>query len=157
MVPAEFAKEILTTLQDIIPAESFAYLKGVVMDGKAVSTKAELDTLIVLLNRSLWGALVEEMRPPTPPDNIEDALEMVKETGTSEPKQQFRRDVTERLKVLNSLLTLRSQIEKREEDKGDDGESALVKIWAARGMAGRVTINVERHEPTVIEGRAVPV
>jgi hypothetical protein len=58
-------------------------------------------------------------------------------------KVVFRRDVTERLKVLNSLLGLRHQVEKNK-DEGKDGEQPLVKIVADRNLLanGRLGILV---------------
>jgi hypothetical protein len=151
-------------MRDQLPKEHFEYVKGVVKDGKAVSTKNELQTLILLLSRNLWGALIDEMRPPAAPENFDEAIDLVKETGELKPKQVFRKDVTERLKVLTSLLNLLHQIEKKEDDEKDQGEDPLVKIWAARGMEGRVAVLINPPaeepkpvgpgEPVVIEGTA---
>ena len=218
--------------------------KGVVKDGKAVSSKNELQTLILLLSRNLWAALIDEMRPPEP-DSFEDAVEFLQTTGrlhdggqalvkareriierdygidgpicgrcgegfdlslnglhpdgltvghivpvarggsdddsnlrpehrrcnlaVQERRPQpaapvFRRDVTDRLKVLSSLLNLLHQIEKKEDDEKDQGDNPLVKIWASRGMQGRVAvlINPPAAEPKqvgpvdgeVVEGTA---
>lgn len=146
LVPKDLANEILLQMKEQLPAEHFDYMKGVIAEGKAISTKQELDTLILLLSRNLYGALIDEMRPPAEPENLEDALELVKDTGSTKPKQQFRRDVTERLKVLNSFLTLRNNIEKAEKPE-DSGESPVVKLWAARGMQGRLAILVQGMTP----------
>jgi hypothetical protein len=133
LVPLDVADKLLLPLRDQLPPEHYEYIRGVVKDGKAVSTKKELQTLILLLSRNLWGALVDEMRPPQEPDNLDDALELVKEAGTTKPNQVFRRDVTERLKVLNSLLGLLYQVEKREEEK-PDGREPLLTVYGARGL-----------------------
>jgi hypothetical protein len=143
MVPQDLAEKVLATMSDQLDAAGLDYVKGVLKDGKPVSTKNELQTLIVLLSRNLWAALVDEMRPPEAPDNVDDAIEMVKETGTTEPNQVFRRDVTDRLKVLTSLLNLMHQIEKQEAEKADDGDNPLIKIWAARGMRDRVAVLID--------------
>ena len=149
---------MLLALEGQLPDDHAAYIKGVIKGKQAVSTKLELQTLIVLLSRNLWAALIEEMKPPAPPDTIEEALELVGETGELEPKQRFRRDVTERLKVLNSLLSLLNQIEKRDEDKKPDAESPLLTIWAQRGMKTRVAVLVEPETPSLpaktVEGTA---
>lgn len=160
LVPKELANELLLLMQDQLPAEHFEYMRGVVRDGKAISTKQELDTLILLLSRNLYGALIEEMRPPAAPENLDEALDMVKETGELEPKVKFRRDVTERLKVLNSMLALRNQIERREEPE-DDGDSPVLKLWASRRMEGRVAVLVQGvtpdgPEPAADGGRSRP-
>lgn len=161
LVPKDIADTMLLAMRDQLPPEHYEYVKGVVKDGKAVSTKTELQTLILLLSRNLWAALVDEMNPAPEPENLDDAIELIKDTGTTAPKQVFRRDVTERLKVLNSLLSLLNQIEKRDEDRKVDGENPLIKIWAARGMQARVAVVIntlpELPAGEVIEGTATEV
>jgi hypothetical protein len=110
-------------MQGTVPDEHFNYLKGVIKRGDAVSTKRELDVLIVLLNRNLWPAMIGESGP----------------YGTN---PQFRKDVTERLKVMNSLLTLRNQIEKGEKEEDTDGEQPLLRIFGDRSIAGRIGVLV---------------
>lgn len=157
ILPAEIAEGMLLALDGQLPEEHAAYIRGVIKGKQAVSTKLELQTLIVLLSRNLWSALLEEMRPVDAPDNLDDAIEMVKETGDIAPKQVFRRDVTERLKVLNSLLSLLNQIEKRDEENKTDGEAPILKIWAERGMKTRVAVLVEPETPQLpasVEGTA---
>lgn len=157
ILPAEIAEGMLLAMEGQLPPEHFEYIRGVVKGGKAVSTKLELQTLIVLLSRNLWGALLDEMRPPAEPENLDDAIELVKETGDTHPKQVFRRDVTERLKVLNSLLSLLNQIEKRDEENKTDGDAPILKIWAQRGMQTRVAVLVEPTTPQLpvtVEGTA---
>lgn len=129
ILPAELAREMLLRMEGVIPDEHMRYLKGVVREGKAISTKQELDVLILLLNRNLWPALMSESR-----------LLTNEETGEKEPA--FRKDVTERLKVLNSLLTLRNQIEKGEKKDDADGEQPLLRIFADRSIAGRLGVLV---------------
>lgn len=157
LLPADIAQGMLLALEGQIPQEQVDYINGVIKGKQAVSTKLELQTLIVLLSRNLWGALLEEMRPTSEPESLEDAIELVKETGDAKPKVLFRRDVTERLKVLNSLLSLLNQIEKRDEEAKTDGENPLIKIWAQRGMQTRVAVLVEPSVPAlpkVVEGEA---
>jgi hypothetical protein len=155
LITQDIANGMLLAMEGQVPAEHMTYLKGVVTGKQAVSTKLELQTLIVLLSRNLWGALLDEMRPVEAPDNLEDAIEMVELTGEAAPKQVFRRDVTERLKVLNSLLSLLNQIEKRDEENKTDGENPLIKIWAARGLQGRVAVLINPEpQPLITEGVA---
>lgn len=139
LVPKEVASEMLLAMKDQLPPDQFEYLRGVIQQGKAISTKTELDTLILLLSRNLYPALVGEMK-------AEDPLE--------EPK--FRRDVTERLKVLNSLLGLRNQIDKRD-DTQVDGSEPLLRIYANRGIDPdrlRVLIGYGAEQPRVVDGTA---
>lgn len=128
LVPTELAEQMLLKFEGQIPPEHFDYLKRVVKGGDIVSTEKELDILIVLLGRNLHPALISEMSGES-----EDAIDP--ETGeiTTATKVVFRRDVTERLKVLNSLLSLRHQVEKTKED-GKDGKQPLLTIVADRNL-----------------------
>lgn len=128
LVPTELANQMLLQFEGVIPPEHFSYLKSVVKGGGVVSTERELDILIVLLGRNLHPALISEMGGEQ--TEVEDS-----ETGetTTEHKVVFRRDVTERLKVLNSLLSLRHQVEKNKDD-GKDGKKPLLTIVADRNI-----------------------
>ncbi len=137
LVPVELANEMLIQFEGVIPAEHFAYLKSVVKGSGVVSTEKELDILILLLGRNLHPALIMEMKG-------ENEVQVDEETGEvtgTEKKIVFRKDVTERLKVLNSLLTLRHQVEKAK-DTEKDGEQPLLKIVADRNLfdGGRLGI-----------------
>lgn len=136
LVPTELANEMLIAMQDVIPAEHFDYLKKVIKGGDVVSTEKELDILIVLLGRNLHPALIGEM-------GGEEEVSVNEETGevSTTKKVVFRRDVTERLKVLNSLLSLRHQVEKSKDD-GKDGSKPLLTIVADRNLldGGRLGI-----------------
>lgn len=139
LVPTELAEQLLIKFEGQIPPEHFEYLKKVVKGGEAVSTERELDILILLLGRNLHPALVEEM-------NGQEEVDIDPETGEvlgTVNKVVFRRDVTERLKVLNSLLGLRHQVEKNKEPE-KDGEQPLLKIVADRELlaGGRLGILV---------------
>jgi hypothetical protein len=138
LVPAELANEMLLSFEGQIPAEHFTYLKSVIKGGGIVSTEKELDILIVLLGRNLHPALIGEM-------GGEEEISEDPDTGeiTTSKKVVFRRDVTERLKVLNSLLSLRHQVEKNKDD-GKDGSAPLLTIVADRNLldGGRLGILV---------------
>ena len=132
LLPPELAEQILLTMQDQLPPEHFEYMRSVIRDGKAISTSKELDALILLLSRNLYPALIAETFK-TVSDEEEDP------DGTKVKVPEFRKDVTERLKVLNGLLNLRHQIDKRADD--DNGEQKpLLKIWADRGISGRLAV-----------------
>lgn len=128
LVPTELADALLVKFEGVIPDEHYNYLKGVIKGGQVVSTERELDILILLLGRNLHPALIGET------NNVADP-----ETG--EVVTVFRKDVTERLKVLNSLLTLRHQVEKNK-DEGKDGQQPLLTIVADRNLlaGGRLGI-----------------
>jgi hypothetical protein len=130
---------MLIRFEGQIPPEHYEYLRKVVKGGEAVSTERELDILILLLGRNLHPALIEEMNGQTEIDLDPDTGEVL---GTVN-KVVFRKDVTERLKVLNSLLGLRHQVEKTKDD-GKDGEQPLLKIVADRNLleGGRLGILV---------------
>lgn len=136
LIPTELADKILVTMEGNLPSEHLDYMRDVVKRGGAVATKRELDILILLLNRNLWPALVSE--PNTKNDDGEPV---------------FRKDVTERLKVLNSLLSLRNQIEKGEEKANDDGNQPLLQIFGSRDIASRIGVLIQNPERN--EGRAV--
>ena len=147
LVPTELADQLLIQFEGVIPPEHFDYLKKVVKGGETVSTERELDILILLLGRNLHPALIAEV-------NGEDEVQIDPDTGEitgTVKKVTFRRDVTERLKVLNSLLGLRHQIDKGK-DEGKDGEQPLVKIVADRNLldGGRLGILVGRVSGPVV-------
>jgi hypothetical protein len=145
LIPTELANEMLLVMKDQVPPEHFKYLQGVIRDGKAISTKQELDTMILLLSRNLYPALIAETH------------NTIDETG-DDVGPVFRKDVTERLKVLNSLLTLRNQIEKREDEAGQGGNSPVLKVWASRGMQDRVAVLIgpQQEQPLLVDGHAEP-
>lgn len=131
LVPVELADELLLKMKDTLPPEHFDYLKGVIKRGDAIAAEKELDILIVLLGRNLHPALIEETHNvPSDPEDPESGGVTV-----------FRKDVTERLKVLNSLLSLRHQMEKSK-DEAKDGKQPLLTIVADRNLldGGRMGI-----------------
>lgn len=132
-------------MKDQLPPEHFEYMRSVIKDGGAISTKQELDTMLLLLGRNLYPFLVEESKPL--PQFDEYGNQKVDEEGR--PlffPPQFRKDVTERLKVWKSLLDTRVNIEKNEKPE-DDGESPVLKLWAKRGMEGRIAILMQGVTP----------
>jgi len=150
-VPTELANQMLEVFDGNITKEQYNYLKEVVKGQSSVSTEKELDILILLLGRNLHPALIAEM-------GGEEEMQVDEETGaiTTVKKVVFRRDVTERLKVLNSLLSLRHQVEKTKDD-GKDGEQPLLRIVANRALmeGGRLGIligGVPDDLPKVING-----
>lgn len=163
LVPTELANKMLLAFEGNIPAEHFNYLKSVVKGGAAVSTEKELDILILLLGRNLHPALIGEM-------NGEEEVTIDDETGevSTAKKVVFRRDVTERLKVLNSLLSLRHQVDKAKDD-GKGGNQPLLTIVADRNLldggrlgvlvgttSGPVAGNADRIERYALQTGTVP-
>lgn len=139
LVPTELADQMLVKMQGSIPAAHFEYLKKVIKGGDVVSTEKELDILIVLLGRNLHPALIAETFPIDEDEDEGDGdPDVVKSNNPV-----FRKDVTERLKVLNSLLTLRHQIDKSK-DEEKDGKQPLLTIVADRNLldGGRLGILV---------------
>lgn len=139
LVPTELADKMLVAMQEVLPPEHYEYMKKVIKGGDVVSTERELDILILLLGRNLHPALIGEMVPKSEPTFDEETGEVTGETTNV----VFRKDVTERLKVLNSLLTLRHQVEKAK-DTEKDGEQPLLTIVANRSLldGGRLGILV---------------
>ena len=121
LIPARAGESLLRHMQEQLSPEQFAYLKGVVADGKPIQTKDEIDTLIALLSRNLYPALISEMLPE-------------EEGGAG---GVYRKDVTDRLKIVQGLLNLRNQIDKRDEPDNDKSDTILT-------ITGRRGINIER-------------
>ncbi len=152
ILPTELANAILFQMEGMLPKEHFEYMKGVIRDGKAISTKTELDTLILLLSRNLYPALVMEQMPEAnkpeedffaDPDAPRSTAEQVVENELKMPV--FRKDVTERLKVLQGLLSLRNQVEKRDSDAVGT-EKPILAIVGKRGFESerlRILVGVE--------------
>jgi hypothetical protein len=146
LIPAEIADEMLLKMRGMLPPEHFEYMKSVIRDGKAISTKNELDVLVLLLARNLYPALIMEQFTTEESNDVDDFFN----DGGAEPKNEekklkmpvFRKDVTERLKVLQGLLSLRNQVEKRDSDSTDE-DKPLLKIVGGRGFdASRVRLLV---------------
>ncbi len=135
LVPKEVGQRLLQHMEEQLSPEQFDYLKGVVKDGKQIDTKNEIDILIALLARNLYPAIISEMLPPE-----EGGLGGV-----------LRKDVTDRLKIVQGLLNLRHQ-----KDKTDDPDSTksdtILTITAKRGLnldrlgilVGQQSLSVER-------------
>lgn len=126
LVPAELTEKMLPMLAKQLSPESFEYVEGVIKHGRPIETKRELDVVIAMLARNIIPALINETLP--------------EEAGGS--GGQYRKDVTERLKILNSFLTLRHQIEKTQDDGTKPGESVLLKLVGDRNIAGRLGVLV---------------
>lgn len=135
MLPAPLAEDIIKALEPALPPDQMRYVRSVVKDGKSIDTKKELDTLIFILNRNLWPLLMEESQ--TDP-----------ETGERRP---LRKDVTDRLKVMNSLLSLRNQVEKREDDGEASDVPPLLRLFRERGMETRVAVMIEARSPELAD------
>lgn len=127
LIGRELATKLMEHMQDQLSPEQFDYIKGVVANGDPIDTKKEIDTLISLMGRGLIPALIQEMMP-------------VEEGGLG---GLFRKDVTERIKSVNSLLTLRNNIDKRESPDDDNKQDTILKITSQRGLdLGRLGILV---------------
>lgn len=136
LVPTELAESMLVAMEGTLPPEHFKYLKGVIKNGDAISTERELDILILLLGRNLHPALISEAMGAEEDDEPEDEMEPQPHGGALKrktAKAYFRKDVTERLKVLQSLLNLRHQMEKSK-DEQKDGQQPLIQIVADRNL-----------------------
>lgn len=159
LIPAELATDILGVMKERLPAEHYEYMRGVIQRGEAISTAKELDVLITLVRASVMPYLAMEALPlPV----IEDGEVQYDDEGN--PKARFpgiNRDATDRLKLLNSLLSLKDSIEKRKADEDDpDAQPLIVKLAGARGLladGGRLGLLIGAEpgrtpEPTVVSG-----
>lgn len=167
LIPLPLVEDIISALQPVLPPDQIRYLKSVIKDGGAIDTRKELDTLILLVNRSIWPALANEAIP-LDKESVEQALnsgdgddEPETETGTT-PKPRptsplLRRDVTDRLKVLNSFLNLRAALDKAETAKADDEEQPILKLFAQRGMDTRIAVLVNDPKPALPAGDEIVI
>jgi hypothetical protein len=129
LVPRNLGVKLLQSMERQLSPEQFDYIKGVVRDGKPIETKNELDTMIALLTRNLYPALVQEMLP-------------VDEGGFG---GHMRKDVTDRLKIVSSFLNLRYNIDKHDEPDSDKSDTILT-VTAKRGFnAERLAILIGRQ------------
>lgn len=117
LVPRNVAVKLLQHMEAQLSPEQFDYIKGVVRDGKPIQTKNEVDTMIALMTRNLYPALVQEMLPP-------------EEGGYG---GLLRKDVTDRLKLVSSFLTLRYNMDKNDEPDSDKRDTILT-VTAKRGF-----------------------
>lgn len=122
LIGRELATKLIRNMEHQLSPEQFAYLQGVVRDGKPIETKQEIDTLLALLARNLYPALIHEMMPED-----EGGLGGV-----------YRKDVTDRLKLVREFLTLRSQIDHRESKDDEQVGNDIITITSKRGL------NIER-------------
>lgn len=158
IVPTELANTMLLAMKDILPPEHYEYMRGVIRDGNAISTKRELDTLILLLSRNLYPALVmESLGDSTIEDEDEDFFnDGPEEESERKPQSEkklkmpvFRKDVTERLKVLQSLLAMKEKSERAEDEARH--EKPILQIFGRSGVdAGRLRLLIGVESGTVV-------
>lgn len=141
LIPAEIAHQLLDLMKERLPGEHYEYMKGVIVKGEAISTEREVDMLITLVRGSLMPYLAMEALPVP---ILDDEGEPVLDEESGEPRMHFpgiNRDVTDRLKLLNSLIGLKDTIEKRKADPDDDKEHVLLKVVASKQLdAGRLAL-----------------
>lgn len=138
LIPQEVANELLLKLQPLMTPEQYDYMKGVIRDGKSIIAERELDVLIAALRvQVLTGMAVEA-------DGVDETAgipkEMLDELGiTEKPKSlvkmpAFSKDVTERLKVLQSLLGEKLKMERSRDEAADNRSKPILEIFARRGI-----------------------
>lgn len=146
ILPTELANTILLEMKTMLPPEHYEYMRSVIRDGAAISTERERDTLILLLGRNLYPALVMEGMSSSSdeeeddffddPDSPRSTAEQTVEKKLKMPV--FRKDVTERLKVLQSLL---DQKEKSERASSEPKDKQILTIIGRSGVdADRVRV-----------------
>lgn len=157
LIPAELAGDILGIMKDRLPAEHFEYMQGVIQKGEAISTVKELDVLITLVRASVMPYLAAEAIPRVMPEFDDDGNLI----GQKNSLPGINRDATDRLKLLNSLISLKDTIEKRKSDEDDpDAQPLIVQLAGARGLlkdGGRLGLLIgadpgRTSEPVVVSG-----
>lgn len=145
LIPAELALDILSVMRERLPDDHYRYMEAVIKKGEAISTTKELDVLITLVRASVMPYLAMEAMPRVQTDIDGDPV--LDEEGN--PKTYFpgiNRDATDRLKLLNSLLSLKDSVERRKADEDDpDAQPLIVKLAGARGLladGGRLALLV---------------
>lgn len=139
LISPALTSEVITEMQRMLPPEQFAYIKGVAVEGKPIETKNELSILILFLSRSLYPALVLEsiqdlQTTESASDFFEDDDEESAPAAPAKPKAPaLRKDVTERLKVLQSLLSAYEKIE-RDEKAQSSKQDTILTITANRNL-----------------------
>jgi hypothetical protein len=142
LIPVEMADAILLKMQPIVPPEHFEYMKGVIRDGKAVAVERELDTLILLLSRQMVPAIIAETEGPPLPEGAEEELGL---DASAIRMPEFKKDVTERIKVLKDLIDLKMRQERSRDETANPRNQPLSIIFANRGIAGeRLRVAIER-------------
>lgn len=151
ILPVELANTILLEMKSMLPPEHYEYMRSVIRDGAAISTDRERDTLILLLGRNLYPALVMEGMG-LDQENDEDDFFDDPDAADATPKKPeqkklkmpvFRKDVTERLKVLQSLLESK---EKSERANTEPKDKPLLTIVGQSGIDAsrlRVLVGIE--------------
>lgn len=140
LIPAEMADAILLKLQPVLPPEHYEYMRGVIREGKAVAVERELDTLILLLSRQMVPALIAETEGEQLPEGVEDPNPSVIKMP------EFRKDVTERIKVLKDLIDLKLRNERARDEGTDSGAKPIIEIFARRQLVGeRLRIAIEHQ------------
>jgi hypothetical protein len=106
-------------MKNILPPDHYEYMRKVIREGKSVSVKQEVQIMMLLLGRNLFPIILEET---TKKDGDEPAY--------------LRKDVTERLKVWNSLANILHQLEKNDESESTAREKPVIEIFARSGIDG---------------------
>lgn len=133
LIPKEMQDAMLAKL---LPAvmdnpEHARYLRGVISEGKPIEVIRELDTLILLLSRQMVPALLAETEGEQLPEGVEDP-----ESDDNPIKMPaLRKDITERLKVLLSMIEVKMRHE-RANDINDTTGNPVAAIFLNRGLAG---------------------
>lgn len=136
LVPLEVANELLLKLQPLMTTEQFEYMRGVIKDGKSIVAERELDVLIAALRVQVLTGMAVEAEGEDETEGIDpemlDELGIKPKTGIKMPK--FSKDVTERLKVLQSLLGEKLKMERSRDEGADNRSQPILEIFARRGI-----------------------
>lgn len=127
LIPNELANQILLAMEGKIAADDYEYLKQVVREGKMVSAEREAKIMLAMLRANLLPMMMEEMKGQQITDPEGNVLSV---------EHKFRSDVTDRLKVWNSLLNTVATIERRNDQGTDTAEKPVFEVFARRGMDG---------------------
>ncbi len=133
LVKREVADVALESMQMQVPPEHYEYMREVLIEGKAPNAKKEIQIMAFLLARNIWPAVIQEMNPVD--DNAIDE-ETASELGITKKAPEFRKDVTERLKLWFQMWDRVEKIEARENGQDSSTQSKPVLEIFARGGVG---------------------
>ena len=129
LLPKELASEILLKMKDTLPPDDYDYMAKVIREGKAIAVKREVQIMFALLGRNLLPFLLQESN-----------------SKSEDEPAYLRKDVTERLKVWNSLANILHNIEKNDEAESNPRAQPILTIFERAGVDPnrlRILIGVE--------------
>lgn len=163
LMPASVAYEFLGVVKDLVPQEYYEEMKRAIKDGKSISTVTEAKITLKLMGPAIWRRLIDEAKQKK---RVIDK-DLVDEIQVEDEPMEFAKDVTERLKVYQSLLQFIDKLERADDEGASSKTQQHIEILARRGIDSdrlRILVGIESGDMgrivdgtgrEVIEARAV--